>query len=191
MTRVIQMRKFSRKGGFTLIEMLVTVGILSILIGMAVSSWSGLLPRWRLEGAANSVGHIFGLARFEAVRKNRPVLAQLTGSGTAASSISLYRDNNRNDIAGDAGDDLFKQITISKQFSLAFISAATDCVGAVTLISFGSDGTIKAINAAGRGTMPVIIVLDSQTSTTPDSYQIVLERSGIARIETGYTPSCV
>ncbi|VAX25889.1 hypothetical protein MNBD_NITROSPINAE02-429 [hydrothermal vent metagenome] len=190
MIGVTWMLKLNRKSGFTLIEMLVTVGILSILTGLAVSSWSGLLPRWRLEGAANSVGHIIGLARFEAVRKNRPVLVQLTAIGTAASSISLYRDNNRNNIAGDAGDDLFKQIMISQQFSLAFISTAADCVENVTLISFGSDGSIKGVNATGRGTMPVIVTLDSQTSTTPDSYQIVVERSGIARIETGYTASC-
>lgn len=186
----IDMSRFRLKGGFTIIELIVTVAIMSILAGVAVSSFSGLRPHWRLQGAANAIGHMFGQARFEAVKKNRPVLVQLSGAGSTSSSIALYRDNNRNDIAGDAGDDLISQVTIEQMYSQAYMASYQDCDGVASLISFGSDGTIKAINAAGRGTMPIVITMDSLVSTTPDTYQVVIQRSGIARVESGYTPGC-
>ena len=66
-----------RAAGFTLIEMLCTLAILGIALGLIVGykpPWSGGL---RLRGAAAELGSALRLARSEAITHNRPSVFEL------------------------------------------------------------------------------------------------------------------
>ena len=57
----------NKSRGFTLMELLVTLVIVSILASMAVPSFSGLIQNNRMSTQFNELLAILGLARSEAV----------------------------------------------------------------------------------------------------------------------------
>jgi len=68
-----------RDGGFTLIEMMVTIVVLAILIAVAVPSFSDFIEKARLRGAADALSSQFTVARTEAVRADRNVTLSVVG----------------------------------------------------------------------------------------------------------------
>jgi prepilin-type N-terminal cleavage/methylation domain-containing protein len=57
-----------REQGFTLIELMITMVILGILLGLAIPGFSSWLPRYRLRGAARDVFSNLQLAKMTAVK---------------------------------------------------------------------------------------------------------------------------
>lgn len=63
----------TRNKGFTLIEMMVTVAVLAIILGIGVPSFQGLIERNRISAAANSLFTSLSTARSEAIRLRQQV----------------------------------------------------------------------------------------------------------------------
>ena len=59
--------------GFTLIELMVVVALISVILVLAIPSFTGMLARKRLEGVALELGTDLQYARSEAVQKNAQV----------------------------------------------------------------------------------------------------------------------
>jgi prepilin-type N-terminal cleavage/methylation domain-containing protein len=57
-----------REKGFTLLELMVTIVILCILLGLAIPGFSRWVPNYRLRGAARDIYSNFQLAKLTAVR---------------------------------------------------------------------------------------------------------------------------
>ena len=69
--------------GFSLIEMLVTLAVLAIVIGLASPLFTTMTNRNRLTGAANETVAAFQIARSEAIRRNvRTVICESVDSVT-------------------------------------------------------------------------------------------------------------
>ncbi len=171
-----------RQSGFTIIELLVVIGILGVGFGMAAWSITGLLPKWRLQGAANEVVMRFQQARGLAIKSNDVAVVELA-NGTSG-YIKIWEDLDSSNTS--SGADLLKSNTdIYNTFNLAYIQSITDGNGAaIKDIAISPDGTIRSIDgAAGRGTMPIRVTVTSQISTTPSTYVVRIDRSGIARIQ--------
>jgi len=166
--------------GYTIIELLVVISMMGILFGYASWSITNMLPKWRLQGAADEVVQQFQQARAEAVRRNKPVVVEFTSIGSSTSSAVRLLEDGNNDYVGDT---LIMQRLIPDAHTNAYIKLAQDGAGNLTTVAIGSDGTIKSINGAGRGTMPITITLDSVVSTTPDTYRVIVDRSGAARVK--------
>ena len=60
----------NKQSGFTLIEMIIVVAILSICAGIAIPTYLDWLPKSRLNGAARQVMGDLMLARMQAVTQN-------------------------------------------------------------------------------------------------------------------------
>lgn len=70
--------------GFTTIELLVVVGLVAILAGLAAPSFTDLFRRFRVDSAREEFASSVLLARAEAIRLGSPmVIRRLTGCGTA------------------------------------------------------------------------------------------------------------
>ncbi|MFT3806026.1 GspH/FimT family pseudopilin [Arenimonas sp.] len=87
----------SRPSGFTLIELMVTVAIVSILLIVAVPSFQTVMNSNRLTTAANEFVGAVQLGRAEAIRNNRRVVLCLsTNPNAAAASVACAADNSTN-----------------------------------------------------------------------------------------------
>lgn len=66
--------------GFTMIELIVTLAVLAILIGIAIPSYNSLMPRYRLSGAARQVATDLMKARMQAVKLSTNVTVTFNGT---------------------------------------------------------------------------------------------------------------
>lgn len=62
--------------GFTLIELMVTVGVISLLTAIAAPSYTPLMNRWRVMQASEQLKSTLYYARSEAIKRGGGVLVQ-------------------------------------------------------------------------------------------------------------------
>lgn len=63
----------NKQHGFTLLELMVTVVVAAIILGIAVPNFSSMLARHRLEAAASELKLNLQLARSQAIKRNSDV----------------------------------------------------------------------------------------------------------------------
>ena len=66
----------NQESGFTLLELMVVIGIIGVLSAIAVPSYISWLPARRLEAAASDVNTAIQVARLSAVKKNTSAILQ-------------------------------------------------------------------------------------------------------------------
>jgi prepilin-type N-terminal cleavage/methylation domain-containing protein len=66
--RVAQPVTKNRRAGFSLIEVVVVMGIIAVLAAMAIPSIQDMIERRRLQGAARDLANMFQIARSQAIR---------------------------------------------------------------------------------------------------------------------------
>jgi Tfp pilus assembly protein FimT len=117
----------SRIGGFSMVELAVSMTVLLILTAIAIPSLLHSMRAYQLNGAAGSLSDILKFTRYEAVRQNRPIsfLMQPSGNGWLVGT-----DSNRN---GNI-DPTDKQVAIN---------------GFVTLLAGGTPTPTAITNAVG------------------------------------------
>lgn len=69
--------------GVTVIELMVTLGVLAIMLGLAVPSFLDYFDRSAVRGAADGVVSLISDARAEAVKNDLDVNVAMAGSGSA------------------------------------------------------------------------------------------------------------
>lgn len=75
-----------RASGFTLVELMVTVAVLAILIGLAVPSFVDVTLGSKLREQANDMVAAVALARSEAVKRNQRVTLCASSNGSSCLS---------------------------------------------------------------------------------------------------------
>lgn len=69
-------------GGFTAIELMVTVAVLAVLMALAAPSFNPILERWRVRQAADGLESALYFARSEAIKRGGNVLVEKLPNGT-------------------------------------------------------------------------------------------------------------
>lgn len=98
----------NKDSGFTLIEMMIVIVVVSILATVMVPMFSERIPNYQLKGAARDVYAHFQKAKSEAIRQNSNVaILFTTGAYTAEGNVGSYLvfvDNG--DGGGTAGNSI-------------------------------------------------------------------------------------
>lgn len=77
-------------GGFTMIELLVTVSVAAILLAIALPSFTSVMNSNRLSAQANEVVAAMQLARVEAVRQNKRAIVCGSADGSTCSGSTAW-----------------------------------------------------------------------------------------------------
>jgi type IV fimbrial biogenesis protein FimT len=92
-TSVAKPHGCSRHHGFTLLELMITLTIAAILLGIAIPSFRGMIISNRLRTATNDFSAAVNIARSEAISRNTPVTfcrVALETSTTCAGSSGAW-----------------------------------------------------------------------------------------------------
>jgi len=81
-------RRRREPAGFTLIELIITLTILGILVGLAVPSFNDAALSSKLTGFSNSLVASAQLARSEAIKRNAPVTLCASSNGTSCAATA-------------------------------------------------------------------------------------------------------
>jgi len=143
------MKKFKLlQSGFTLFELLVSVAVAGILIGVAVPSFNNMSKSNQVTTTVNNLVYALNIARSEAMKSNAASacisndLATCTAGGTWADGFIVFADLNSN-CAVNGGENLIQVFEPIKNTKTTIVATpATSCV------SFNGNGFITpAANA--------------------------------------------
>jgi type IV fimbrial biogenesis protein FimT len=122
----------------TLIEVMVVLGIASIILALAVPNFRDFVARNRLDGAAQDMMASLQLARSEATRRGGQVTLRLDGTAGSknwGSGWTMFADTDRDGVL-DTGEEVIRQ-------GMALTAP-------LTLIGSSNFGTIVAFDRDGR-----------------------------------------
>ena len=110
------MRPRGRAAGFTLIEMMVVIGIVAILAAVAAPNMGEMIKRQRVKTAAFDVFASLTYARSEAIKRNTTVTITPDASGGWSKGWQI-KDANNNVLRDQKGWD---NLTLTGPTSVAF-----------------------------------------------------------------------
>ncbi len=151
--------------GFTLIELLVTLSVASILLSVAVPSFSTFIQNNLLTTQNNSFYSALALAKSEAVRRSSPVSLCPSTNGTSCTGGTIwsngwlvFADANNPGVV-DAGEEIL-------QVGVAFsggntLSGRTTVTFTANGFSMLSNGTFTLCDSRG-GSHSKAIILNNQ-----------------------------
>ena len=79
-----------KQHGFTLIELMVTVSILAVIAMIAAPSFTPLIERWRVRGAAEELQSTIYYARSEAIKRGGGVTINATDNADWANGWEVH-----------------------------------------------------------------------------------------------------
>jgi type IV fimbrial biogenesis protein FimT len=135
--------------GFTLIEALVTISILSIITAIAAPSFESALTNFRVRTSAEAIMSGLQLARTEALRRNQPVSFTLT-AGTANWTVATVSPSSQVQASKGNGASNLSIETNSGQTAVTFVSSGmVDASGShLQQIDISSDLTNRQLRIA-------------------------------------------
>jgi type IV fimbrial biogenesis protein FimT len=133
--------------GFSLIEVLITIGILVIIAAIAIPQMGGIIENYRLNGAARVVWSDMQNARMTAIRENRSITVNFssTSYNFVRDETTIFTRNLANDYPG---------VTVNSG-SITFNSRGT--VGPATTITISLVGRTRSFSIAWTGRIGEIL----------------------------------
>ncbi len=124
-------RRANHWAGFTMIELVVSMGIFAVLVALTVPTMSQWIKSTKVRAAADALQNGLRMAQTESLRRSRQVVFALTTNAPTATSPSFTASNNGNNWA------------IQTNPALTGSGEAAVFVGAGVLTSAGSAVTIQ------------------------------------------------
>jgi type IV fimbrial biogenesis protein FimT len=148
--------------GFTLMEMLVTIGLVSVLASISFFSSRGLMDGYRIRGAAREVFADMQMARLGAIKEGTN-WALCFSPGTAFTSYTLRNaaGADRNLCTNDDPTPYRKSVDIANLYSGMSYAAN---FSAATKIEFTPRGTVASGNVTiTKGSRNLLVTTNGST----------------------------
>lgn len=180
-----------RRGGFTLVELMVTVAVAAILITIAVPSFSNAIASNRLNSAANEIVGALNTARMEAIQRNAGV--QFC-SNNAASNTTVDTLASACATSGAAVEALNNGVPVAVRAVPTGLTSPVQLSGNIAAIRFNGQGLGFQPSAPGTP-------FDSTASNTPvadicvstlkaDNHRVISMAAGSVVTTTTTTGNC-
>jgi len=101
--------------GYSLVELMVVLGIIALLAGLAVPGLIKYGPKQRLLSAASDVQGAINLARMAAIKENTTVVISFS---TTTPGLSVFVDSNNNG-SKDSGEALLRATTFRSDINVS------------------------------------------------------------------------
>lgn len=167
-----------RVRGFTLIELMVSIGILAILTAVAIPSFTSIMINYRLTSIANTFVASAQLARSEAIKRNGRVTMCKSADGATCVLTGgweqgwiLFPDVDNNAVRGSAEDIIHTERALPAKY----LTTAGD-----NYISFTASGGSELISGAFQATT---VTLCSQVEPIGQARQMILNSVGRLRVQ--------
>ena len=168
-----------REQGFTLIELMVTIIILCVLLGLAIPGFSSWIPKYRLRGAARDIHSNLQYAKMTAVKDR-------TRCGVLFDVPGIYRVvTSTNQTFGDSDDVTLKTVNLSEYGSgVAYgHGSATSAIGSGfdNNVTFPDDGVVfdsrgMILSPSGGASMGGYVYLQNSKNNT---YKVGVWSAGV------------
>lgn len=181
--------------GFTLLELMITVALMAIILGLAVPSFRDLIQNNRATTQANDLVSFLQLARSEALKIGQPVTicpANVTAETLACGSDwslgwMVYRDANA---AGSSSSGVAEEIRASRPPAAGL---SLDWSGSRDFLRYLPDGRIDAVSmpssqGQGQDPPPLTFLLATASCTRDNAREITIERIGRISVEREQCP---
>lgn len=89
------------KSGFSLVELMVVVGIIAIMSLLTAPSLSQMRDMHRFRAEVNRLARMLELARYEAVKRNSTVRVAFVKEQGKLRKYSVFSDNNGDNLCGE------------------------------------------------------------------------------------------
>lgn len=155
-----------RTAGFTLIEMMVTIVLMSILMALAFPSMTAWIRNSRVRAVSDSLQNGLRLAQAEALRRSRQTVFSLTDSASPQTSLTAVANGRNWSI---------NTVQLMTDETAAFVeggvlgSAATDVlITGPAAICFNSLGRLVVNGSTG------VTGADCTAASVPATYDVTL-----------------
>ncbi|VFQ45119.1 GspH/FimT family pseudopilin [Desulfoluna butyratoxydans] len=152
--------------GFTLLELMVVVGLITVLAGLAAPEVKQWAASQRLSASVRSIHSAFQLARLEAIKVGGDVVVAFSEGTGPSGTYAAFVDED-GDRVQDTGERVIASGSLSNQVTIG--SARFDLGGTGTLdklqthfdsrgLTTGRNGEVRMTNVYGKA---VRVVLNS------------------------------
>ncbi len=168
--------------GFSLVELMIAIGIISIILAIAVPNLQRWLPAYRLKGATQDMLGNLNRAKLEAIKRNTLCTVMFGGDGDVFDYIVFVDDDG--DLEHDAGEAAIATVRLEDYQSVNLDSVDfTDNDDGKKAIAFRPNGLIRD-NDGPIEYDPVIDEFKIVFSNTNGTVKtVVISKVGNARIE--------
>ncbi|SDX37068.1 GspH/FimT family pseudopilin [Marinobacter mobilis] len=151
-------------GGYTLVELLITVAVVSTILSISIPGFSILIESQRLDSSTDTIGRAVYLARSEAIKRGQWVTLCLSNdghqcSGNNPTQLLLFADQDRTGTPTTPSEIIHHIPTIQKGLTISYNrpflrftplghSAGTN--GTFTLCTADKNGAMLIISTLGR-----------------------------------------
>ena len=168
-------------GGFTLVELLITIAVLAVVLAIAVPSFRSVINRNRLVSASNEVVGALQLARMEAIRRNSRVEICPSTDGATCSGSSWTRMIVR--VASDG--EVVRDISVTGR---GIVLKGSSNTASNNRIAFVSSGFARV--GSGTATTGAISVCSEYVPVTENTMDVGIVASRVAVTPRNGTAAC-
>ena len=130
-------------GGFTLLELMITIALVAIVMGIGVPSYQDFVVKNRIQTQASEIRSSLAMARVEAIRRGLWIRVCPGQDGCRGANWhegwNSFVDRNSNDIRTEADDE-----TLLEVHTRLDGGSTLEAEGAAAFVVFRGDGTAAA-----------------------------------------------